>query len=463
MTNPFPKRKHPDRILPRCGTLFAVSLAVMLIAGCGDSGEPSTSSGEAETSVRSSMDQNISRLISTMELTREEYREAFDDGTLVDKAEYQEAWQMGIQRAQSQFEKLRSQLAKRNAEQTDQIGSTLDSLHGLIKNKDPISGVTSRIDSTIDLLRSLRDSAGNALTAAYRKQVSELDTLLHAEKQTGGYRIGVFAKTPTTTFTPDGRATEPPSDSFYLGITLREKRTKRYLPGSTVHVKIGDQTVTLTETWGKFHHYGTHVSASVSSDAEIKVSVSPPAYGRHAEMKSVYLEPASVSFPVKKADLKDHPVFSGPAPKSLSSDHEIGSGIKTATAESKQVKTAGPYKVGFIVEGAEPFWTWSDGKLNAHPGTGQNQNHLEIVLLDKKTNEPLPHANISLNLSGENTDNTVDLYPLLAEFYHYGNNAAVPPGSYTVTATIKHPRVHTLKSNRFTDETVTFDWTKSSQ
>jgi hypothetical protein len=306
-------------------------------------------------------------------------------------------------------------------------------------------------------------SSGNDVTANYRKQVSDLDKRLHAERQSGSYRIGIFADTPRTTYAPDGSANEPPSDAFYLGITLREKRTKRYLPGSTVQVIIGDQTATLMETWGDVHHYGTHLSGSIDSDAEIKVSVSPPAYGRHAGMKSVHLNAAPVvTFPVETASSEHHPVFSGPEPASLTSDYEIGSDIKTVIDESKEIKTAGPYKVSFIVEGAEPFWTWSNGELKAHTGEGTDQNHLEIVLLDKETNEPLPHADISLALSGGDTDKTVDLYPLLAEFYHYGTNAPVPAGqTYSVRASIRAPDLQTFEKGRFSDETVTFEWTKS--
>lgn len=445
----------------RFGLLLAFAvLPVLLVAGCGKQSDSSDSTGE-KTSAHSGIDQQITRLISALNVAHEEYGEAFENGELSDQAEYMEA-KMGIEDAQSVYEKNREKLAKRNAGHTDQIGSNLEEARSLIQDKEAVSEVNELLSSTIDLLKEMHEVADGSSITAYRKQVAELDAMLHVERQVNGYRIGIFASTAKKIFTPDGSSSDPSADSFYLGVTLREKRTKRYLPGSTVKVSIGGETVTLQETWGDVHHYGTHLSSSIDGDAEVKVSVSPPAYGRHAEMKSSYREPASVTFGIRTADLDDHPVFDGPEPQALASDYDVGSGIIPAIEESMELKTAGPYKVGFIVEGAEPFWTWSDGELNAHTGEGENQNHLEIVLLDKNTNEPIPHASISLELKGGDTEKTVDLYPLLAEFYHYGTNAPVPAGNtYTVNASIKAPGLHTFEQNRFTNETVSFEWTKS--
>ncbi len=306
-----------------------------------------------------------------------------------------------------------------------------------------------------------RNSTDTTLVA-YRKQVSELDARLQVEKPTNGYRIGVFTGEAQIRYTPDGQRDEPPSDALYLGVTLREKRTKRYLPGSSVKVSYGDHSWTLEETWGDVHHYGTNVEASFDQNAPLTVQVSPPAYGRHAEMKSVYINPASVSFPVESTDPNGHPVLLGSKPAPVSSDYKIGSSLQIALSESLAVKRAGPYRVGFIVEGAEPFWTWSDGELTPHPGNGTDANHFEIVLLDRETNEPIPHASISLSFKAGDTKKNIALFPLLAEFYHYGTNASVPSGkTYTVTASIEAPRLQTFKKDRFIDETVTFQWTKS--
>ncbi len=280
---------------------------------------------------------------------------------------------------------------------------------------------------------------------AYRKQVSHIDTLLQAEKQVRNYRIGVFLQEQRKRFSPDGSPLEPSSGDVYLGVTLREKRTKRYLPGSTVTVSLGDQTWTLDETWGDFHHYGANVPVPFDKESDLVVKVSPPAYGRHAEMKGTYLEKAQASFPIKPVENKAIPVVSGPGPAPVPEDVETGSSIRLAVEESTSIKTAGPYRIGFIVEGAEPFWTWADGELSMHPGKDSNPYHFEIVLLDRKTYEPIPHANVSLTFSGDEVK-TVDLFPLLAEFYHYGNNAAAPAGStFTVTASVRAPALHTFE------------------
>jgi len=300
----------------------------------------------------------------------------------------------------------------------------------------------------------------------YLEQLSAVDERIQAEEAKSTYRIGAFVRPPVTRYDPKGNEEPADSESLYLGITLREKRTKRYLPAAGVSVQFDGTSRTLTETWGDVHHYGLHVPTSLLQNHDsFTVSISPPAYGRHAGMRTIHRDPADVTFSLQTGNEAGHPVVSGPSPEPAPPDYDPGSGILKGIEEAVAMKPVGPYRAAFLVEHAEPFWLWSDDGLREQPFEQKEGNHFEIFLVDKRTYVPIPSARITLRFERDQGEPiTFPLHPLLAEFYHYGTNHAVPAGvTYKVTATIKPPELHTFEKNRFPEKTITFQWTRTEK
>lgn len=103
-------------------------------------------------------------------------------------------------------------------------------------------------------------------------------------------------------------------------------------------------------------------------------------------------------------------------------------------------KESGPWRVGYIVEPAEPWFT-PDGQFR-QPAPGET-HHIEIVPFEAATGRIVPNVPIRLEVVGPGGD-VVDAKNLeffySDEFFHYANNFSVPEaGRYTLRATLDAP------------------------
>ncbi len=102
----------------------------------------------------------------------------------------------------------------------------------------------------------------------------------------------------------------------------------------------------------------------------------------------------------------------------------------------------GDYRVGYIVEPAEPWWEGDPGSLTfREPATGET-NHIEILPFEAETGLLIPYMEGTLTVLNESGEE-VDSKPLQfyrGEFYHYANNFSLPEsGIYTLRAEMQPP------------------------
>ncbi len=84
--------------------------------------------------------------------------------------------------------------------------------------------------------------------------------------------------------------------------------------------------------------------------------------------------------------------------------------------------------------------------------------------MDAASNDPVPYAEVTLTFVPEGASDadgkTVTLEPLLAEFYHYGKNVKLEPGTYEVTANVRPAGMKVAPAQELSEAEVTFRWTK---
>ncbi|MFB6347410.1 MAG: hypothetical protein ABEK50_16940, partial [bacterium] len=256
------------------------------------------------------------------------------------------------------------------------------------------------------------------------------------------------------------------------------KRTKRFLPGASITATIhrpgssDQEPLNLLETWGPYHFYGKNIEVPASASA-ISLQILPPRVGRHADMKEQYIDPASARFSLKTSG--DNFLVQGPAPEPTPEDVTLGADVSMALEEALSTTIKSPYRIGFIAEHSEPFWifdTYRTDDINTDYNIRlaripQSANrHLEIVLLDAKSNRLIPHADVSLDLKTTDSKAVAQtrLPFLMSAFYHYGNTLYIPSGEYSVDVTIGPPSLHTLEKNQFSDtRTATFNWSAKQE
>ncbi|GAA4563681.1 hypothetical protein GCM10023176_08110 [Micromonospora coerulea] len=105
-------------------------------------------------------------------------------------------------------------------------------------------------------------------------------------------------------------------------------------------------------------------------------------------------------------------------------------------------KTAGAWRIAYIVEGAEPWYLADGGKqVLREPAAGET-HHIEIIPIEAATGRIIPEVPIRLEVidpSGKVVD-AKELNFYYAEFFHYANNFAIPQaGTYTLRATLGAP------------------------
>ncbi|HSV40572.1 MAG TPA: iron transporter [Nocardioidaceae bacterium] len=104
--------------------------------------------------------------------------------------------------------------------------------------------------------------------------------------------------------------------------------------------------------------------------------------------------------------------------------------------------TVGEWKIGYIVEAAEPWFEEHGGHSNFRNPKGDETNHIEIIPFEAATGRIVPEVPIHvqvLDASGKVVDEN-DLNFYYATFFHYANNFSLPgTGTYTIKATLGAP------------------------
>jgi hypothetical protein len=104
--------------------------------------------------------------------------------------------------------------------------------------------------------------------------------------------------------------------------------------------------------------------------------------------------------------------------------------------------TAGPWRVAYIVEPAEPWFERRGGRFEWRPVERGETHHIEILPFEAKTGRLVPEVPVTLEVldaAGETVARR-QLRSYYAEFFHYADNFPIPrAGKYTLRATIEPP------------------------
>ncbi|ABD10450.1 hypothetical protein ThrDRAFT_03026 [Frankia casuarinae] len=122
--------------------------------------------------------------------------------------------------------------------------------------------------------------------------------------------------------------------------------------------------------------------------------------------------------------------------------------FKQYTTLAKEIRSeggevqSGPWKIGYIVEAAEPWYEGKGGQQILRKPAADETHHIEIIPVEAATGRIVPNVPITLAvIDGKGTvaeEKTLNFY--YAEFFHYANNFSIPrDGSYTLRATIGVP------------------------
>ncbi|WP_432141218.1 iron transporter [Streptomyces sp. bgisy084] len=130
------------------------------------------------------------------------------------------------------------------------------------------------------------------------------------------------------------------------------------------------------------------------------------------------------------------------APAGVAHQHAV---LKAEIAANGGEARAGDYRIGYIVEAAEP-WFHSEhsghGKLVSRAPAKNETHHIEIIPREAKTGRIVPDVPIRLEVidSKGKVVQAQDLNFYYAEFFHYANNFSIPKaGKYTLRATLQPP------------------------
>lgn len=105
---------------------------------------------------------------------------------------------------------------------------------------------------------------------------------------------------------------------------------------------------------------------------------------------------------------------------------------------------SGPWRVGYIVEAAEPWFEPADGEYRFRQPAPGETHHVEVVPFEKSTGRIVPAVPIRLEVVGADGQvvDAKDLSSYYSTFFHYANNFSIPePGRYTLRATLGAPRL----------------------
>jgi hypothetical protein len=424
-----------------------LALAFLIAAGTGctrtsDPGSPPTKAADAETPTRRA----AGDLLGVLKLIRQEYPNAVAPagGTVIDATEYSESELFGEQAA-AKLAALQT-AGGVDAARGERLGSAVTTMRDGVARKAPPAAV---VEAAAGAIAIVEESLAGAVPESIRGAVlatTRADQAIAAEEIVGDYRVGLVSGPARTLFGRDGDAlhAEPAAapGSVYVAAVIRERRTKRPLPAAGVAVTIegqgGRSENRLPERWGDFHQYGANVTLPGDGPVTITVQVSPPAYARHGDMLNLFVAPVTATL---KGQVRGGALaFDARPVTATDADYSVGDDLLQAVAEAGQLKDAGPYRVGLIVEGPEPIWLWQDGKPVLQPVAADATNHVEVVLVDGESGQLVPSARVDVSfLAAGRAVGGASLHPLLSIFSHYGETLALPAGTDRVRVKVAPP------------------------
>ena len=440
----------------RYGALSAVlgaSLALCAPLGCTRDREATQQAAQAETRTRAA------DLIGVLKLVRQEYMNAVapGGGTVVDETEYAET-ELFAEQAQAKVAELTTGGDAKD-ERAGKMRDGVARIHEQVTQKAPPAEVTRSATATIAIVEELLAGAVPDQIRGTVLATTRADQAVAVEEIVGEYRIGITSTPARQIFRREAGALVPmlprPGD-VYVAVIVRERRTKRFLPAQTVSIELaaaGSKTgARLTELWGDFHQYGGNLQLPTGNgEVTVTVAVGPPAYARHGDMLKHYVEPASATLQghVRGGMLQ----FDAKPVQPVDPDYAVGDDVLQALAEAGSLRDAGPYRVGVIVEGPEPFWTWKDGAPVLAPVAPDATNHVEVVLLDRDTGQLVPDADVHLAFVGADGRElaTAMLHPLLSVFSHYGQTLTLPAGTTAVRVHVAPPTLGSIDRPRLAE------------
>lgn len=139
------------------------------------------------------------------------------------------------------------------------------------------------------------------------------------------------------------------------------------------------------------------------------------------------------------------------APAGVAHQHTV---LEAEIAANGGETKAGEYRVGYIVEAAEPWFQAEQGghgSRDGHSGHGKLVNrepaedethHIEIIPMEAATGRIVPNVPIRLEVVDAQGQvvQAQDLNFYHAEFFHYANNFSIPTaGKYTLRAVLQPP------------------------
>lgn len=446
-------------------------LAILLLlsttlAGCTKSEAP----GGAPDAGDEALAIEYQEILGRLKLVKEEYVDAIRDGEIIDAQEYEEA-EMFAEQAALRFRRVAEHARGKDAAAAERIDGRLKELVALVAARGPVETEETLVAALLEDLAKVNPSPIPPAVEGTRAAVAKSDAQIGAERIVEGYRIGLVLAAPRTVHLrqPDGTLRESAAAAdanAFLAVVLREQRTKRFLPGAGIRVRVGQaDAVELPHLWGEFPLYGANLHLPDGA-FEVEVEISPPAVHRHGDMLSAFVRPAAARFSVKEESGRR--LVEGAPPTETPDDYAIGDDVLQALGEARWKGEAGPYFLCFIAEAPEPIWLWKDGKPELRPATPGETNHLEIAVLEKGSMRMVPEVEVSLRLDPEEGDAEpleFPLHPLLSQFHHYGNTVTVPPGRYRVTARVMPPRFGSFTPGLFeapVEATFSWDHTKGA-
>ena len=429
--------------------------------------KPATAATSSKPAGDPAIADDLATLAAAVKLVAQEYSLAVDEtGRVKDEVEIGEA-ELFCDQSRLRFDKLSPRLGADPAALA-RGREAIDALVAAVSARKPPTEVASLSRAATQSLLSL-GPVDAAATAGLRAATAESDRAIEAEQVVGDYRIGVLVEPVQAIWRANAAGANenvaPPDGSkSYLGVVLRERRSKRFLPGSIVTAEIlgeGDRVLAksdLVPLWGDFPQYGANLPPLPDAKGRLRVRVEPPHHGRHGDMLGVVANPAEATFDV--AIEAGRPAVPPSPPAAVDADYAIGDDILEGFAAARAETQAGGYRIGFITEAPEPFWEWKDGpRLKAvRP---EDTHHLEIVLQDRATGLLVPQAGVSLRLVPKSGGKPVEvpLHGLLSAFQHYGETLRVPPGDYRVEVDVTPPSTAVLGEPNFLGRATTrFDW-----
>ncbi|MGP3924730.1 iron transporter [Streptomyces sp. 8N616] len=127
------------------------------------------------------------------------------------------------------------------------------------------------------------------------------------------------------------------------------------------------------------------------------------------------------------------------APAGVAHQHTV---LEAEIAARGGETRVGEYRIGYIVEAAEPWFHAEHGKqVNRTPAKDET-HHIEIIPMEAETGRIVPDVPIHLEVVDKDGKvvQAQDLNFYYAEFFHYANNFSIPKaGTYTLRATLKPP------------------------